>query len=422
MYLNLQLIHRSVLILGSRSQDAEDIERLGLLSPDMEAVEHARTRIETIAHRGLSEARLDANDVAAIRRCGELLFDEVMPFTLRQWLSEARAEHEELVIQSCAGLFGLPFELMHTGASFLSATLPIRRVRPDFIGKAGDTVAGQTPRPCIPTPSRPARYALIGDPAGDLAAAREEATKLYEQFRRSGRPIELRNADVYADEVAGALERCEHAHIAGHFDEGRLRCANEEHFEAWETLISRPRSLTLNGCSSLLHKGALTETAAAALRAGVRSLIGTSLPVPDTFALHLALRLQIDSSDLAYPDHRSLFHTKRALTELYGEEAFIWGAYTYIGEPSTPEIATGASPEEQNIDRPDARSTRSWATTDSQANREQHAPGTGPWLARGKSNALEYAEALERRLKTLEKMTLILVAITAILLLVTLSR
>lgn len=420
MYLNLQLIHHSVLILGCRGQDAEELERLGLVSPDMTAVEQARMRMEAIAREGLSEARFDENDLAEFRRCGETLFDEVMPFTLREWLSKAKPQSEELVIQTCAALFDLPFELMHTGSDFLAATLPIRRVRPEFVGRSSERESALRARSTRRESAAQTRYVLIGDPAGDLAAAREETAKIYEQFRCKGRRIELRNAEVYADEVAGALERCEHAHIAGHFDEGRLRCADDEHFEGWGTLRSRPHSLTLNGCSSLIHDGALTPTVTQALRAGVRNMIGTALPIPDAFASHFALQLHLEGQHLAHPDHRSLFQTRRALTKVYGEEALIWGAYTYIGEPSSPEPATDVLQQEWGRDHAVDRPEDPLVAADERP--AQSCPeGVGSSLARGRTSAFGDGEAIEKRLNALEKVTLTLALITAILLFVTLS-
>lgn len=190
----------------------------------------------------------------------------------------------------------LPWELARVGGEFLAHGKEFARQLE--IGAYGRP-------PAVAPPVGPLRVLVIGDPTGDLPAARREARAVAAMLRRErGARAKLLQGSVGYQDVSAALdaERYDVLHYAGHarFDAARANASGL--LLADGTLIAEdlrtrthlPRLVFANGCSSARTGEPFEGTqptlgmVPGVLAAGVDAFIGSMWAVDDTAAATFA--------------------------------------------------------------------------------------------------------------------------------------
>ncbi|MEO0425312.1 MAG: CHAT domain-containing protein [Pseudomonadota bacterium] len=171
------------------------------------------------------------------------------------------------------------------------------------VSYALDTAAAQTLSPPPPAPSA----LIVGDPRGDLPAAREEAQRVATLLtqQRPKAPHMLLGSDASLARMRAALEEADLFHYAGHAMFGgrggwdsTLPLAGETTFTVGDILALRraPTQVVLSGCETgRAEEGAAVSQgigiAHAFLAAGSHSVIAATRPVHDDIANALVTAL-----------------------------------------------------------------------------------------------------------------------------------
>jgi len=254
---------------------------------DAEALRRDVAALGRALERAL-HARTSPTDDCEVAHLGRVVFERALPEPIRAALRTT--DGGSLEIESD---LELPWEASHDGRGFLGLRFALGERRP------GDLPSGRGAPPA-------GRVAVVGDPAGDLPAARHEAEALVRAFSDGVEPVS-------ADARFGRLRRAEFPrlcrgafglHYAGHADIGRgLRLA-DGHLDATALAGLGPNGgptvVFLNACGGLplgtrgdqgLSDVAVAPDAGvfrALVQAGAHHVIGPWLDVPDLPSADLA--------------------------------------------------------------------------------------------------------------------------------------
>lgn len=199
---------------------------------------------------------------------------------------------------------------------------------------------------------------VIGDPTGDLPAARAESDAVAAALRSGGvAEVHLMQSNVtYADLSAALNERCwDILHYAGHArfdalreDAGGLELADGQTFTAQDLASRRylPRLFVANACysgatgdSRLPDVGARStrNLVSGVLAAGARGMIGAAWEVDDhaaaTFAVALYDELLVEEPEPRGTLGEAVRRGRRAIVDAHGREQAAWAAYVLYGSP-----------------------------------------------------------------------------------------
>lgn len=299
--------------------------------------ELARLTAELRVQLGRASARgmLDPASSAEVRKLGLLLFDELLPPSIKDWL---RARQDgELLIRTDESLVDIPWELLHTGRHYLSMVMDMGRLI---------AAQGVGPLPAPRPMAAPHDILLLADPCGDLDAAYDEGIRLRAVL--DGQPwlrVTLQSSEISRAFVRENVREFDILHFAGHAEvdgQGSGWLLSDGRFTAEDVLRltggrAFPSLVFANACGSgrSTRREGATETwslARAFISAGVRHFIGTHWEVPDVVA-----------SDFAEHFYRGLCaglsvgaavrQARTAAAQTHGEGSVLWAAYCLYGDP-----------------------------------------------------------------------------------------
>jgi hypothetical protein len=303
---------------------------------DFREVDRLTSEMRVLLGRANMRGQLDRAAADELRKLGHLLFDELLPGRTKAWLREA--DGVDLLLRTDESLVDVPWELLHTGKSFLALRANIGRLI------AAEDVA----EPVSPRVLRaPYDILIVADPCGDLDAAYEEGLDLRDDLdAQTFLRVALKSSEVpraYLRENVrefDVLHFAGHAEIAGRGDgwllsDGRFTVEDIERLSGGRPF---PSLVFANACGSgsgrrvLTGGGATGSLARAMIHAGVRHFIGTHWDLPDEiaseFARHfyggLAAGLSVGGA---------LRRARTALSVSYGEATVLWGSYCLYGDP-----------------------------------------------------------------------------------------
>lgn len=247
----------------------------------------------------------------------------------------------------------LPWEMLCLGGAFLSRTRLVGRQLEIYApGRAA------TPPPAHDTLD----VLVIGDPLGDLPAARVEAEAVTETLRRlRGARVTPLIGDVSYADVSSRLDTRSYdvLHYAGHarFDPARQGMGGLLLKDATLTaddLSTRrflPRLVFANACNSAqTGDGGEDDIFACGpptlglvtglLQAGVRCFVGSMWPVDDAAAATFArtfyetlVQVDGDGGSLHIPVGQAVRQAREAVVTQHGEGQPAWAAYALYGSP-----------------------------------------------------------------------------------------
>ncbi len=310
--------------MAQRAFDRDDVARI------------ARD-ITGIASRGTRWGDVDQGSRELLRQHGALLFDAVLPTSVKARLRAMTTSSDDQVPSDAAprltlvvdeAMASLPWELMHTGDAFVGLAFALRRV-----------VRGLQPETKLGSQGvRGDRTLIVCDPRGDLMGSYYEGLTLRDELVQAGVSVDLRSTEVQMAEVRRVVREYDVVHFAGHAELG----GGDE--RGWwladgvlgPTAIAElaggrrfPRLVFSNACRS-----AGPELARAFLAAGVEHYIGTIQDVPDEPASLFALTFY--ASLAAQPEAgvaEAVRVARVALARRYGEASVYWGAWVLYGLP-----------------------------------------------------------------------------------------
>ncbi len=303
-----------------------------LLHPaDVGELERLSAELRALLERARQRGALDAGTSAESRKLGQLLFDEVFPGPIKEWLRGK--EGIDLLIRTEDALCDVPWELMHTGEAYLALHVNLGRL----LATEG---VGQPAAPRVL--GSPREVLLVADPCGDLDAAYEEGLALRDCL--DGLPstrVVLRASDVSRADVRENLREADVLHFAGHAEvegvgegwllrDGRLTADDLGRLSGGRPF---PALVFANACGSGRQSVRQARSLARAfLRAGVRHYVGAHWDVPDalarSFALHFYRALAAGK-----PIGAAVRQARAALHVSHGDGIILWGSYCLYGDP-----------------------------------------------------------------------------------------
>jgi CHAT domain-containing protein len=298
--------------------------------------------------RANQRGQLDQGAAAEVRKLGLLLFDELLPAPIKERLRAL--ESADLLLRADAELSDLPWELLHTGAHFLSLRFNLGRLLCDQ-----DAAALATPRPL----GAPLEVLVLADPRGDLDAAYEEGVALRDLLdARHDTRVTLRASEVSRADLRENLREYDILHYAGHAEvegQGEGWWMSDGRFTAQELSRLRggrpfPSLVFANACGSGRQRGeegALASLARGFLQGGVRHFIGAHWELPDEaahdFAVHFYRGLGEGRAVGA-----ALRGARLALSARCGEGALLWASYCLYGDPGFVYFSQAAAPRRED--------------------------------------------------------------------------
>lgn len=316
---------------------------------DRREVERLTYELRVQLGRASARGVLDRAASDEIRKLGHLLFDELLPPRVKDWLRQR--EGGDLLIRTDESLLDIPWEMLHTGQAYLAMQMNIGRL----------IASPELHAPVTPRALRaPYNVLLLADPCGDLDEAYEEGIRLRD--RLDDQPflrVALQSSEISRAFVRENIREFDILHFAGHaevggqgpgwlLNDGRLTSQDIERLTGGRPF---PSLVFANACGSGRSRRALDGSAATwslartFLGAGVRHFIGTHWDVPDRIA-----------SDFAEHFYRGLCaglavgaalrQARVAVSLIHGEGAILWGAYCLYGDPHHvyfPEAAEASS-------------------------------------------------------------------------------
>lgn len=303
---------------------------------DFREVDRLTGEMRVLLGRANTRGVLDRAAADELRKIGHLLFDELLPARTKQWLRDA--DGVDLLLRTDETLVDVPWELLHTGTSFLSLRVNIGRLI-----AAEDAGTPVTPR----TLRAPYDVLIVADPCGDLDAAYEEGLDLRDGLdAQTFLRVALKSSEVPRTYLRENIREFDVLHFAGHAEilgrgegwllsDGRFTAEDVERLSGGRPF---PSLVFANACGSgsgrrvLAGSGATWSLARAMIHAGVRHFVGTHWDLPDEiageFARHfyagLAAGLSVGGA---------LRRARTALSVAYGEATILWGSYCLYGDP-----------------------------------------------------------------------------------------
>ncbi len=311
-------------VLGARSDSVRDLRSIGCFQPDWAAVSAARDRIQSHMQHSAESGEVATAVINEVRSLCGFLFDELVPLEAKRWL---RDESGFLTLSLPPDLLELPWELLHSGSSYLSLSWAMGRV---------------VQLDCDPEPNRSIcgrskRILLIADPDGELHESYDEGMTLRARFSSDERSrVTFRGGDVDAALLRRQARTHDIIHYAGHIDADGWRMAESKFDrEAVERLSGGaplPALVFANGCGGAdpsAFSGSMLE---AWVAGGVRHIIGPLFDLPDRlgrlFAEEFYQRL-LDGASIG----EAMRLARCTLAESVGEGATPWAAYVLYGAP-----------------------------------------------------------------------------------------
>ena len=310
----------ALFVLGARGGTLADIRPLGVFTPDWVAVQETSQAMQARVRHAAEVGQLDSESLRELEDHGAFLFDELVPFELKQWLQRDRGT---FTLSLSAELLDIPWELLYTGRDVLCHAWAMGRL----LQHCQDRV----------TPDRdlgmPPRVLIVADPDGGLDASYEEGIAL-KRHLDARHDVTLRAADVDASFIRRHARAYDLLHFAGHVDEHGWRMADGPFTRAdAERLVGGvhvPRMVFINGCGGV-NTGP-NQTVDAWIRAGVEHVIGPLYAVPDRLGRDFTRPFYaLLSSGVAIGE--AVRQTRLTLATTQGGGATAWGSYVLYGDP-----------------------------------------------------------------------------------------
>lgn len=324
-------------VLGARSDSLTDLRPIGCFEPDWKAVHAARDRIRAHMQHSAESGEVAAAVMDEVRSLCSFLFDELVPLEAKRWL---RDDTGFLTLSLPHTLLGLPWELLHTGRSYLGLSWAMGRVvQLDRDAEPSRSLSG-----------RSKRILLVADPDGELHESYDEGMTLRARFGQNERSrVTFRAGDVDAALLRRQTRTHDIIHYAGHIDADGWRMAESKFDrEAVERLSGGaplPALIFANGCGGADPADFSHSMLEAWLAGGARHVVGPLFDLPDRlgrlfaeeFYQHLLYGTSIgEAARLA----------RCSLAQSVGEGATPWAAYILYGPPEGSYFAAEAYDEE----------------------------------------------------------------------------
>ncbi|MFT6398772.1 MAG: hypothetical protein ACJAYU_003534 [Bradymonadia bacterium] len=270
--------------------------------------------------------------------CG-FLFDELIPLEAKRWLRDGAGF---LTLSLPPELLGLPWELLHTGKSYLGLSWAMGRVvQLDCDAEPSRSIIG-----------RSKRVLVIADPDGELHESYDEGMTLRARFGQDEKSrVTFRGGDVDAALLRRQAKSHDIIHYAGHIDADGWRMAESKFGrEAVERLSGGaplPALIFANGCGGAEAADFSGSMLEAWLAGGVSHVVGPLFDLPDRlgrlfaeeFYQHLLSGTSIgEAARLA----------RCELDRTVGEGATPWAAYVLYGPPEDAYFPIAPRAEESD--------------------------------------------------------------------------
>lgn len=345
-----------VRVYGSRSSSVLDLQQVGYFHPNWETVTANLRHMGALLTAGTNNGALGAHDCDELRRLGMWLFDELLPFQVREWFDAPAGTL--LTISIPTSLNHIPWECLHSGSSFLGTHFAMSRL----LRSASPNSAIVDSNNAVPVTSA----LIIADPADSLDAAYTEGIAVREIFTaHDDIDTELRAVSVDPDFLIRNLRERSILHFAGHIDERGWQL-DGEHLRAEDILRlsgshSMPRLIFANGCRAVDSETDHAPLLEAWLQTGIQHYLGPQQAVPDRLARPYAIEFYkalLDGFSIA----ESVRLARVATAEAYGEGTIAWGAYVLYGPPGTVYTTAARQTRETNLAFVPERSRRDAST------------------------------------------------------------
>ncbi len=312
--------------------------------------------VTAVLNRANRWGDLDRGSQDLLRQRGRLLFDEVLPSSIKRRLRELGGGELTLVLDE--ELVFIPFELMHSGADFVGLAWAVGRIvrtRHAVVGRAR------------PEPDDVWRMLVLCDPRGDLMGSYDEGITIRDELDGAGGgrlEVDLRTSEVGVGDIKQVIREYDIIHYAGHAEIHPERPADSGWLLSDGVLSpndlldlaggpSFPRVVFSNACRSGRvdgpmvaqdHGEAMFSVANAFLLSGVNHYVGALWDIPDEPACQFSLAFY-DALTEGASLGEAIRRARRALGERYGRDTVLWASYVLYGDPSVPSIGALTLPD-----------------------------------------------------------------------------
>jgi hypothetical protein len=323
---------------------------------DHREIDRLTVEMKLLLSRAVMRGEMGMAASEELRKLGHLLFDELFPARVKAWLRQA--DGVDLLLRTDESLVDVPWELLHTGESFLCLRTNIGRLI-----AARDVAHPLSPRRL----TAPYDVLVVADPCGDLDAAYDEGIELRDDLDASTfLRVTLKSSEVSRAYLRENVREFDLLHFAGHAEvdgcgdgwllsDGRFTVDDIERLAGGRPF---PSLVFANACGSghgrvMEGSSATWGLARAMIQAGVRHFIGTHWDLPDEIAVDFA-RHFYGGLTAGQSVGAALRRARTALSVAHGEGTILWGSYCLYGDPQYvyfPE-ALGARRESHDFDLP----------------------------------------------------------------------
>ncbi len=313
-------------------------------------------RIASLLNKAGQLGALSSGTCADLRRSGHILFDQLLPVSIKRRLQSSPVEY--LVFEIDETLVSIPWELLFDGQQFLCLRFDAgRRVK----------TARATVSPEKSVKRFPLRMLILADPQGNLPAAAQEAQAIRgEMDALKGKILATsRVKNIPPDYVKQRIHDYDILHYAGHAEMDGWVLAGGK-ITAADILAMGTRPLPglvfMNSCHSADENGKrvdndgerqLFSLANAFLISGGRHVVGTLWKIADDAAL-IAAKEFYRQFVSGHAVGRAMREARKRLISEHGEDHIVWAGYVLYGDPSwswqTPSaVAAGGLFSKRNL-------------------------------------------------------------------------
>jgi class 3 adenylate cyclase/CHAT domain-containing protein len=347
--LNLDGRDLKISVSEARSGEKRTISHYESISVSMDTIDTRCRQLVNTLNKANRRGRVSRQVLVKLREIGQVLYDELLTFSVKETLRSSRSD--TLILKIDDQLVHIPWELLYDGRQFLCLRFSMGRVV-----KTRQPIAGVIHRKI----QRPLGMLILADPTGDLKGAYAEGMEIRDFMDQSPDlvNVSLRSGDATAENIKTKLRNFDIVHFAGHSDydtscpdtsgwrlQGGSLCTGDiTKMAGSETM---PAMIFANACQSARadqwtldasFESKIFGLANAFLVAGVTHYIGTFWEVPD----QPCSRFAIEFYKYLLADHRvgdALRNARQTLIDLYGEETIVWASYVLYGDPTFDYMA-----------------------------------------------------------------------------------
>jgi CHAT domain-containing protein len=331
MHLDIHLEHDTVCV--SISDDTSSLSPISQTTICDAELSKCADRMIEILNKSINDPS-DTQTETQLQEAGTLLFDEICPPYMKQYICDSSFEY--LILGIHEKLTHIPWELMYTGQNLLC-----RQFKTGRILKTHQKIFQPPER----KPGYPLNIWIIANPRGDLREAAKEGLSIYKSCERNPMVQPTLDDDIPVEIIKSKIKSFDIVHFAGHavYDSvypsqsaWELKENNfyASHINQMRGGAAMPSLVFTNACQRVKQSEYKNEKGLSHsfIHAGVRHYIDTLWDILDAPARFFSQTFY-EMLFQGFTVGESMDHARKYLIEKFGIHHLGWASYVLYGDP-----------------------------------------------------------------------------------------